>query len=844
MAIFPGTMMDDMLMGTMDDDVLWGGMGDDRLSGGAGDDRLIGGPGADTLNGGPGMDVASYTTSPMGVQVDLRTDSPADEDTKPIIRDGDAEGDTLAGIESLWGSAFGDLLYGSHAANYLFGNAGDDIIEGRAGNDLLRGGDDNDELGHAMYEEGNDTLYGDGGVDLLKGGPGTDRLFGGEGDDELQGNDGADWLEGGMGSDVLDGGMNGSGLFGGDVAAYTMSEMPVTIDLSNVGTDGALAVLRDGPYATGGDAAGDKFIGIENLRGSAGDDVLMGDKGFNVIWGNAGDDMIMGRGETNVDDGDIFDVLFGGKGNDTLSGGPGNDALDGQMGDDELRGDEGGDTLTGGPGADKLYGGTVDENGVHEDKDGVEGGSGWPMAPFAPKYDTASYSRSDAGVTIDLNVDDPEDPAEAEGGHAEGDELYGIENITGSAHADKLTGDGARNVLNGGKGDDWDDPDTREVEAGLFGEGGNDLLLGGAGMDKLDGGDGMDDLWGGTGDDVLDGGDGDDRPFLDATGAVVPEMGTPAVVAEDGTVTTPAVLGLNTVGSLTDPTPPDALQALYILAGGPVIRAGLFGGSGDDTLMGGEGSDYHDGGAGVDTVDFSYDGAVSTTGALADRIGVRVNLSDAIHNDANNDGTTDDPVAGVRIDTTGNGTDDTTIAAGGSDNHAVADVTTTDGNTDTTADTHAHMDIYVGIENVIGSDNNDVLIGNARPNELEGGRGRDILYGEGGNDTLIAGRGGADGDGNRQVLDGGSGADTFVFTAGAHDQIMDFNRRQGDKIDLRELDLSEDEFDAVLSDVAEFNAGGSLAGSVTLDFSEYGGGSIEVEQNGRPLNLDADDFMI
>ena len=544
----------------------------------------------------------------------------------------------------------------------------------------------------------------------------------------------------------------------------------------------------------------------------------------------------MGRGKIAEQDGDTTDYLFGGKGNDTISGGEGNDAIDGQMGDDELRGDEGGDSLTGGPGADKLYGGTVDENGVHADKNGVERFAG-PDGAFAPKGDTASYSRSDAGVTIDLNVDDPEDPAEAEGGHAEGDELYGIENVTGSAHADKLTGDGKRNVLNGGKGDDWDDPDTRAVEGGLFGEGGNDLLLGGDGMDMLDGGDGLDDLWGGTGDDVLAGGDGDDRPFMTGTTTVVPEMSVPDTSAADAASN--AVTGLDMV-NLTDPTPPKALEALY---GMGITRAGLFGGSGDDTLMGGAGSDYHDGGAGVDTLDFSYSGAVDTTGALAARIGVRVNLSDAMHPDANNDGTTDDPVAGVRIDTTGNGTNDTTIAAGGSDNQVAADVTTTDGNTDTSADTHAHMDIYVGIENVIGSDNNDVLIGNARPNELEGGRGRDILYGESGNDTLVAGRGGAVGDGNRQVLDGGSGADMFVFTPGAHDQIMDFNRRQGDKIDLQELDLSEDELDMVLNGVEEFT-GGTLAGSVTLDFSEYGGGSVEVEQNGRPLNLDADDFIV
>ena len=842
MAIYGGTYMDDLLIGGPDADVLWGGMGDDELSGGAGNDRLIGGPGGDALNGGSGMDIASYTTSPTGVQVDLRTFSPGDEETKPVIRDGDAEGDTLAGIESLWGSAFGDILLGSHGGNHLFGNAGDDIIMGRAGNDVLRGGDDNDELGHGdgvgEAEEGDDILYGDGGVDLLKGGPGTDRLFGGEDDDELQGGDQNDWLEGGMGADVIDGGLHERNALaiGGDTAAYSMSEMPVTIDLTNVNADGSVRDPRDGPYASGGDAAGDTFLGIENLRGSAGDDVLMGDHLLNMIWGNAGDDTIMGRGKTAEQDGDTTDYLFGGKGNDTISGGEGNDAINGQMGDDELRGDEGGDSLTGGPGADKLYGGVVDEDGVHADANGFE-------SYGAPKGDTASYSRSDAGVTIDLNVDDPEDPVEAEGGDAEGDELYGIENITGSVHTDKLTGDGERNVLNGGKGDDWDDPDTRDVEGGVFGEGGDDLLLGGDGMDKLDGGGGMDDLWGGNGDDVIAGGKGDDRPFFidgPGDGDNVPEVSvTDDTDSED---TNEARTGLDKV-SLSEPTPAKALEALY---GMDIMRAGLFGGSGNDTLMGGEGSDYHDGGAGVDTVDFSYSGAVVTR----QDNGVVVNLGEAL---AAADGVNlNDDAAGVAD----------VIATGGhdaSDDGTVLDTTTT----------HAADDIYIAIENAIGSDANDVLVGSDRPNELDGGRGRDFLYGGSGNDTLIAGRDGgigsaaatiladanstaaerqaalvADAAASRQILIGGSGADTFVFTEGAHDKITDFNRRQGDRLDLRDLDLSENDLDDILAAVNEFGTGGSLAGSVFLDFTEYGGGSIEVEQNNRPLSLDVDDFMI
>ena len=58
------------------------------------------------------------------------------------------------------------------------------------------------------------------------------------------------------------------------------------------------------------------------------------------------------------------------------------------------------------------------------------------------------------------------------GGHAQGDTLATIENLTGSGHGDTLTGDANANTLRGA--------------------GGNDTLVGLAGADVLDGGAGTD----------------------------------------------------------------------------------------------------------------------------------------------------------------------------------------------------------------------------------------------------------------------------------------------------------------------------------------------------------------
>ncbi len=157
----------DTLSGGDGDDILNGGEGNDILNGGAGDDTLDGGSGADTLDGGPGSDTASYQNSAVAVLVRLH-DAGA-------VRNGDAAGDTLTGIEHLVGSRHNDIL------------AGD------GGDNRLEGGD------------GNDDLYGGpaGGDDMMYGGNGDDRVFGGRGNDTLTGGAGSDILKGGPGEDVI-----------------------------------------------------------------------------------------------------------------------------------------------------------------------------------------------------------------------------------------------------------------------------------------------------------------------------------------------------------------------------------------------------------------------------------------------------------------------------------------------------------------------------------------------------------------------------------------------------------------------------------------------------------------
>ena len=84
------------------------------------------GAGTDGLDGGPGSRTADYTGSSGGVTINLQSGSGSG---------GDAEGDTLIGIENVIGSGGNDNLRGNSAANLLAGNQGNDHLFGAAGQD-------------------------------------------------------------------------------------------------------------------------------------------------------------------------------------------------------------------------------------------------------------------------------------------------------------------------------------------------------------------------------------------------------------------------------------------------------------------------------------------------------------------------------------------------------------------------------------------------------------------------------------------------------------------------------------------------------------------------------------
>ncbi|MGB9366340.1 MAG: calcium-binding protein [Xanthobacteraceae bacterium] len=699
------------------------------------------------------------------------------------------------------GTAGDDTLTGTAGPDTLDGQGGNDILIGGAGADTLIGGAGTDtasyssapaavvanlatpgsNTGHAAGDtyNGIENLTGSAFNDTLTGDTNANTLDGGAGNDSLDGGSGNDILIGGAGTDALNGNT------GTDTASYATAAAGVTASLTT-------------PASNTGDAAGDTYTAIENLTGSAFADTLTGNTSANTLDGGAGDDILIGgagadsliggagidtasyststaavtvnmgtpasntgdaagdtfNGIENVTGGSAADNITGDANVNVLSGGAGNDTLNGADGNDVLIGEAGGDAMTGGNGTD-----------------------------------TASYATAAAAVTANLAT-----PA-SNTGDAASDTYNTIENLTGSAFNDTLTGNTSANALDGGAGDDT-----------LIGAAGADALIGGAGIDTASyspsttavtanlatpasntgdaAGDtysGIENLTGGTiadnltgdananvlsglaGNDTLNGGDGDDT-LIGGVGADVLNGGNGTDTASYATATATVIANLTTPASNTGDAAGDTYTAIENLTGGTGADtlAGntganvLDGGSGNDILIGGAGADTLIGNVGTDTASYTtstlaviaslVNAAGNTGDAAGDTYNGIENLTggagdDTLTGDANAnaiDGGNGNDIliggAGADILTGGAGTDTASYATAAAG--VTANLTTPASNTGDAAG-----DTYTTIENLTGSAFADILTGTTGANVLDGGAGDDTLTGGAGADTLIGGAG-------------------------------------------------------------------------------------------------------
>ena len=516
---------DDTLDGGAGDDQLHADGGNDSMFGGAGNDEIWDSAGDDTMDGGAGLDTLRYLNSSAGITVDL---------VAGTGRDASGGTDTVRNFEYVHGSYYGDAIGGSNGDNRLFGFDGADTIRGAGGNDYLQGGQGNDSLDGGSGDDtlegavGRDTMIGGAGQDLVRyledigpivvnldsgvardgsggvdalsgienvqgswhsdsstGDSGANRLVGFAGADTRVGLGGADVLVGDLGNDRLFGGagrdilLPGAGndtIDGGDgldLVRFLDETQALTVDL----------VLG---YAQGRDR--DVLINIEDIDGSAYDDLLIGNDAANVLSGQGG-----------------ADTLIGGTGNDILAGREGGDRYEFIAGD----GLDVVNDLGDGSGTDRVV--------IHD-----------YFARNASIYQQSASSESiviNFGATGDvlvlantLNASHSgavEEIEWADGtvwGHAEL-----LRNLGQTGSVDSAGPTHRDNLLNRTSGDDVTDAlGGNDLVRGLGGDDslsgndGNDTLIGGDGDDTLRGGAGNDELNGGPGNDVKDGGAGFD----------------------------------------------------------------------------------------------------------------------------------------------------------------------------------------------------------------------------------------------------------------------------------------------------------------------------------------------
>ncbi|MEP3889643.1 MAG: calcium-binding protein [Hellea sp.] len=872
----------DTYTGTVGDDIITALAGDDIIFAIEGDDILNGGEGADALDGGAGNDTATYIDEASAVNINLRTGTVSGA----AAGDSYVDIENITGTDfddTITGDFGNNILTGGLGIDTLNGDVGDDVLHGGDGSDTLNGGDGSDTLNGGAGDDilnggdGNDFLYGGDGNDTLTGGPGNlavdlpDYLFGEAGNDTLNsggnGTVGDVLLVGGEGDDIINGtgdmneyavfssantadyefvelapnqfrvtALNGNmdgidiltdisfvrlgGVNGTDYDITTLLAPAGPIDLTNgdddyTGTAGDDIVNgldgndiingADGNDTLNGDAGNDTLnggLGNDTLNGGDGDDILSGGKGANAFDGGAGMDTVSYEtelGEVTIDmltgetseaaNGDSFvsienitgsifrNILRGDSADNVFIGGALNDILQGRNGNDTLIGGAGNDNINGGRGEDVLFGG--------EGNDGLNGRQG-----FEVDDDYAVYISTDPADYVVTYLGGITYRVEAVGGTGEGtDNLVSIEyirlggvngvdydismfpagngDINLTTGNDVYSGTAADEVINALAGDDIFDGGTGSNT--LNGDAGNDTLIS-LGNDVLNGGTGNDTVeMGGNVFDAATATDGgaDIDTISFSTLAQLPSGNLFLVLDLNGQAYSVrdvgTVLYVDQFTNFENATGSEFGDLLQGDAGANLL-SGL---GGDDNLQGRDGNDIIDGGAGADILN----GGVGTdTASYASALaGVTAIMGDGSLNmgGAAGDSYIDiENITGSDFDDILGGDTNANVIDGGDGidiaSYAyAASAIVFDGLGLVTASGDIVDDTLLNIEGIGGSAFDDRLFGANDVSVFYGGAGNDRLFGRNGDDELF----GEDGDDiilagrDNDLLDGGAGND-------------------------------------------------------------------------------------
>ncbi|AMN44277.1 beta strand repeat-containing protein [Rhodoplanes sp. Z2-YC6860] len=782
-TLIGGSGDDQMFGGSGNDLMIWNpGDGTDLMEGGDGNDTA-------QVNGGNAAEVFTITANGSRVRFDRISPAPFSLDigtTENLVVNANGGDDTITAGNGLAGLIH-LTLDGGAGNDTITGGDGNDLLIGGDGNDIVTGGRGNDT---AQLGTGDDTFIwnpGDGS-DVVDGGDGNDTLvFNGANINEnmsITANHGRVSLTRDVGSVTMDltsiediqlnalggadnivvGDLTGTGVTQiaidlsatrgsgqGDGAADTVTVNGTggsdTISITNsanatvfvnglaagVTIDGADPTLDTLVVNGGGgndtiDASGlsANWIGL-TIDGGAGNDIITGSQGADMILGGDGNDTVTG-GRGN-------DVAFLGSGNDTLiwNPGDGSDLVEGQAGTDTL-------VFNGANVAERIdisangqrvrlfrdVGNvTMDLNGIEHIQLATLGGADTVTVNDLTGTDTTQ-------VAIDLS---------ATRGSGQGDGAADTVIVNGTAGDDKISvvSSGSSVVVNGlaaqvtiagaEPANDTlavnglagnDTIDASRLHAGqinltinggdgddtIIGSAGNDLVIGGRGTDVATLGAGDDTfVWNpGEGSDRVDGGAGNDTLVFNGSNAneqiEIAANGRDARLTRDvGTITMDLAnmetIDVNALGGTDTITVDDLSKTSVSKVNIDLGENGVADGAADTVVINATNGD--------DAIVVTNNNGVVTVSGLA----TTVTISNFDSND--------------RIVINGLGGDDVIEASGLSGMQLTAN----------------------------GGDGDDVLIGSHGNDVLNGGAGDDLLIGNGGID----------------VLDGGTGLNTVINAA-------------------------------------------------------------------------------
>jgi Ca2+-binding RTX toxin-like protein len=586
--LFTGTNGNDTLIGGIGNDTLDGLDGDDVLDGGAGNDLILTGnatPNGDFVAGSTGNDTIDFAGNDgengfvtlgyagLNAPISVTIDGTANTGT---VNKGANGTDTLLNVELplLAGNINGGLQIvgtggndsfvvapgadqwmalrpGAGVDSFTINGSGFVRLDFRTGNgidvNLATRQITNDGFGNAEVIGGTNSVW------EIAGSAGNDRIIGSDANESFRyGGGGNNTVEGGGGIDRL---------------RYDFGQVEaVTVNLSANTATGTLL---------GGGTFSDQISGFENVRGSFGNDTIIGDSGANRLQGRAGDD-----------------TLIGGLGNDTIEGEDGIDTA--------VLAVNRADTRV-----------SAINNGIQIIS--AEGTDFFTSVEF--------FQFNDTLISADDLINGAGIPGELIVGTDGDDSLIGTVNddtLAGGAGNDNIdSGGGGNNRISGSDGNDtlFGGPGDDSIGGGLgndtiFGNDGNDTLGAGVGNDFVSGGNGNDVVAGGAGDDTLEGGEGNDSMSGSfGNDLIFGNGGNDDIGGGSGRDTIDAGDGDDRVGGGEGDDSIDGGAGHDFLAGGGRNDT-IDGGTGNDTINGGAGNDVMTGGAGADVFVFSsfFDG--------------------------------------------------------------------------------------------------------------------------------------------------------------------------------------------------------------------------------------------